>query len=115
VGVLETRGVGWQANVGGANFDVALANLFVAHVRKTQPSYDPLEGTHRGWARLLKEAEKVKEVLSANTEYWARVEGLTSDYDFVMKITRDMFEEVCCCLLIVDRCCFIFVLMLLCV
>lgn len=36
--------------------------MFVKHIRKTIKDYDPLEGKRRGWARLLKEAEKVKEV-----------------------------------------------------
>ena len=39
--------------------------------------------------KLYKEAERVKLVLSANTECYAQVENLLEDIDFKMLVTRE--------------------------
>ena len=49
----------------------------------------------RSMAKLLKEAGRVKQVLSANTEHHAQVEGLLDDVDFKAKVTRAELEEMC--------------------
>ena len=41
-----------------------------------------------------KVAAKVKEILSANTVYDARVEGLVPNYDFKLTVTREDAERV---------------------
>lgn len=94
VGVLETIGVGWDAALGGVDFDTVLAEHFVAHIASQRPTLDVKGGDGRAWARLLNEAAKVKEVLSANKLVEARVEGLSSDYDFRLKVTREEFEAL---------------------
>lgn len=43
-------------------------------------------------AKLWKEAERVKQVLSANTEHFAQVESLFEDKDFKVKVSRDLIE-----------------------
>ncbi len=43
--------------------------------------------------RLLKEANKLKETLSANKDASFFVEGLVNDDDFKSHITRQAFEE----------------------
>ena len=47
--------------------------------------------------KLYKEAERVKLVLSANTECYAQVENLLEDIDFKMHVTRadllDLLED----------------------
>jgi hypoxia up-regulated 1 len=45
--------------------------------------------------KLYKEAERVKNVLSANTDHMAQIEGLMDDVDFKAKVTRQEFEEMC--------------------
>lgn len=45
--------------------------------------------------RLRVEANKIKEVLSANLEYPVKFEQLHSDTDLVTKVTRTNFEESC--------------------
>ncbi len=44
------------------------------------------------YAKLLREAQKSKEILSANQEVRSSVEGLFPDYDYVTTITREQFE-----------------------
>jgi hypoxia up-regulated 1 len=46
--------------------------------------------------KLYKEAERVKNVLSANSDHVAQVEGLVDELDFKSsKITRIEFERIC--------------------
>ena len=51
----------------------------------------------RAMGKLYKEAERVKLVLSANTECYAQVENLLEDIDFKMHVTRadllDLLED----------------------
>lgn len=50
----------------------------------------------RAMAKLLKEANRVKEVLSANVDTFAQIEGVLPDVDFKRtKITRVELEEMC--------------------
>ncbi|KAI9021643.1 Hsp70 protein-domain-containing protein [Phycomyces nitens] len=50
-------------------------------------------------ARLLKEATRVKQILSANTETSASLEGLHEGIDFKMKVSRVELERLCADLL----------------
>ncbi len=45
--------------------------------------------------KIYKEAERVKNVLSANADHMAQVEGLMDDVDFKTKVSRDEFEGLC--------------------
>ena len=45
--------------------------------------------------KLYKEAERVKTVLSANTDHMAQIEGLIDDIDMKIKVTREEFETMC--------------------
>jgi len=54
-----------------------------------------LRDLSRPMTRLRLEANKVKEVLSANSEYPIKAEQLHADVDLVTKITRLEFEEAC--------------------
>jgi hypoxia up-regulated 1 len=48
----------------------------------------------RTMAKLWKEAERMRQVLSANTETVASFEGLYEDIDFRYKLSRSKFEEM---------------------
>ena len=45
--------------------------------------------------KIYKEAERVKTILSANTDHMAQVEGLMDDVDFKAKVTREEFQTIC--------------------
>jgi hypoxia up-regulated 1 len=45
-------------------------------------------------AKLLKEASRVKNVLSANNQIYAQIENVMDDIDFKMEITRGTFEKL---------------------
>lgn len=49
----------------------------------------------RAMAKLLIEAQRTKEILSANQEAYPTIEGLYEDVDFRYHVTRQKFEELC--------------------
>ncbi|KAK7904313.1 hypothetical protein WMY93_016920 [Mugilogobius chulae] len=62
-----------------------LAKLF----NEQKKSKKDVRENHRAMAKLLKEAQRLKTVLSAN------VEGLMDDIDFKAKVSRSDFEQLC--------------------
>jgi hypoxia up-regulated 1 len=64
---LEVRGVGWARNLGGLEMDHRLRSLLA----KDFPN--DISNNARAQAKLLKEAARVKQVLSVNADSAARV------------------------------------------
>ncbi|XP_049634115.1 hypoxia up-regulated protein 1 isoform X3 [Suncus etruscus] len=94
---LQIRGVGFDRTLGGLEMELRLrehlAGLFNEQ-RKGQKAKDVRENP-RAMAKLLREANRVKTVLSANADHMAQIEGLMDDVDFKAKVTRTEFEELC--------------------
>lgn len=93
----EVRGAGWDRSAGGLVMDARIRDMledqFVAGQGKTLEV--PFSRNKRAQAKLLKEAARVKQVLSANSEAPARIEGLAEEVDFKGHVTRDAFEHAC--------------------
>ncbi|CAO3649389.1 unnamed protein product [Cunninghamella echinulata] len=94
---LQVKSVGFDRTLGGHEFDVRLQKLLAdgfmdqyKHTLKTSV-YD----SNGAMTRLLKEATRVKQILSANTETTASVEGLHEEKDFKLKVTRKQLESLC--------------------
>lgn len=85
----------WE-DVGGYQFDLNLAN-WLADEYDNQPSR---KGKARSrdspaaMAKLIKEANRAKEVLSANKETSVYVEALMDDRDLKATVLRSKFEEI---------------------
>ncbi|XP_055477987.1 hypoxia up-regulated protein 1 [Psammomys obesus] len=94
---LQIRGVGFDRTLGGLEMELRLrehlARLFNEQ-RKGQNAKDVRENP-RAMAKLLREANRLKTVLSANADHMAQIEGLMDDVDFKAKVTRVEFEELC--------------------
>ncbi|XP_048471275.1 hypoxia up-regulated protein 1 [Rhincodon typus] len=92
---LQIRGTGFDRNLGGLEMELRLqdhlADLFNAQ-KKTPKD---VRQHPRAMAKLWKEANRVKTVLSANIDHMAQIEGLLDDIDFKAKVTRQKFEELC--------------------
>ncbi|BGP27455.1 lumenal Hsp70 protein [Rhodotorula toruloides] len=94
---IEVHGFGYDLEVGGYVFDRAVRDLLVEAFEQTTGKQ--LEGgkkvtdDKRAMAKLLREASRVKQVLSANTAAMARIEGLIDDLDFRTEITRSALES----------------------
>jgi heat shock 70kDa protein 4 len=84
--------VAMDANLGGRDFDLAIANVFAGQFKESK-GIDAMVKP-RAKLRLLKEAEKVKKVLSANAQAPANVECLVGDDDFKSKMSRDDFQTL---------------------
>lgn len=95
---FEVKAVAWDEFLGGHDFDARIAKKmaeeFDAQHQKKNDGNSVFDSP-RAMARLLKEAERYKVVLSANKETPMNVEALTNDIDFKSHITREEFETMC--------------------
>ncbi|XP_075876138.1 hypoxia up-regulated protein 1 [Nelusetta ayraudi] len=92
---LQIRGVGFDRGLGGFEMDIRLRDHLAKLFNGQKKSKKDVTGNHRAMAKLLKEAQRLKTVLSANVDFMAQVEGLMDDIDFKAKVTRAEFEELC--------------------
>ncbi|XP_045896171.1 hypoxia up-regulated protein 1 isoform X2 [Micropterus dolomieu] len=92
---LQIRGVGFDRGLGGFEMDVRLQDHLAKLFNGQKKSKKDVRENHRAMAKLLKEAQRLKTVLSANMDFMAQVEGLMDDIDFKAKVTRTDFEELC--------------------
>ncbi|KAM9728658.1 hypoxia up-regulated protein 1 [Menidia menidia] len=92
---LQIRGVGYDRGLGGFEMDLRLRDHLARLFNQQKKSPKDVRENHRAMAKLLKEAQRLKTVLSANADFMAQVEGLMDDIDFKAKVTRSEFEELC--------------------
>uniref|UniRef100_A0A224YWW0 Hypoxia up-regulated protein 1 n=1 Tax=Rhipicephalus zambeziensis TaxID=60191 RepID=A0A224YWW0_9ACAR len=92
---LSIKGVGYDRFLGGLEFKLRLGERFAREFSALKKTKQDVFDNKRGLAKLFKEADRVKKVLSANTEHVAQVENVMEDVDFKHPITRAEFEEIC--------------------
>ncbi|XP_052804905.1 hypoxia up-regulated protein 1-like isoform X2 [Mya arenaria] len=92
---LVIKGVGFDKELGGLEMSIRLRDHFAKYFSEHKKTKSDLYTNYRAMAKLLKEAKRVKKVLSANADHQARVEGLLDEEDFKMKVSRAEFEEMC--------------------
>jgi heat shock 70kDa protein 4 len=88
----DVKSVAFEPCLGGRDFDAAIADVFAAQF-KEKHGIDVMSQA-RPKLRLLKEAEKVKRVLSANAQATLHIECLMDDVDVSGRMERDEFEEL---------------------
>ncbi|KAF9105412.1 Hypoxia up-regulated protein 1 [Mortierella sp. GBA35] len=93
---VEIKAVGYDRTLGGHEFDVRIQKLLAAKFQEAKGSKisSPVIENERAMAKLLKEANRVKQILSANTETMASIENLMEDIDFKVKVTRVELEDL---------------------
>ncbi|KAG0376653.1 Hypoxia up-regulated protein 1 [Mortierella sp. AD032] len=93
---VEIKAVGYDRTLGGHEFDVRLQKFLAAKFQEAKGSKisSPVIENERAMAKLLKEANRVKQILSANTETMASVENVMEDVDFKVKVTRAELEDL---------------------
>lgn len=100
-GFVETHpqvsivGVGYDRTLGGIEFQIRLQEHFAREFDALKKTPNSVFKNPRAMAKLFKEAGRVKLILSANSEFYAQVEGLIDDHDFKLLVTREKFEELC--------------------
>ncbi|KAK4052307.1 lumenal Hsp70 protein [Microbotryomycetes sp. JL221] len=92
VTALTVHGIGYDVEVGGFVLDKVVRDMMIDKALENK-AFEGVSNNKRAMAKLLKEASRVKQVLSANTEAFARIEGLVDDTDFRAQISRQAFEE----------------------
>ncbi|TPX44619.1 hypothetical protein SeLEV6574_g04387 [Synchytrium endobioticum] len=90
---VTVKAAGSDHKLGGHAIDRRLAKRFVEHFSEAT-GFDAA-ASPRAMAKLLKEASRVKQVLSANTQVVASVENLMDDVDFKLVVTRAELEADC--------------------
>lgn len=93
--VVQVIGVGFDRTLGGLEMQVRLRDYLGKEFNKMGKTKTDVFTNPRAMAKLFKEAGRLKNVLSANTEHYAQIEGLLDEQDFRLLVTREQFEELC--------------------
>ena len=81
--------------LGGFELQLRLRDhLLKMFAQQSKKEIKEVEKNKRAMAKLLKEAGRLKKVLSANTEHKAQIENVMNDIDFKTVVTRDEFETL---------------------
>ncbi|KAB7506161.1 Hypoxia up-regulated protein 1 [Armadillidium nasatum] len=92
---VSVLGVGYDRSLGGLEMQLRVRDFLGRKFNEMKKTSNNVFDSPRGMAKLMKEAAKVKNVLSANTEYISQVEGVLDDKDFRLIVKREEFEELC--------------------
>ncbi|XP_065906484.1 hypoxia up-regulated protein 1-like isoform X2 [Dysidea avara] len=92
---LTVKGVGFDRTLGGLEMEMRLRDVLAKRFQSLGKTEGSVYDSPRAMAKLLKEAQRVKQVLSANTDHQAQIEGLLEDVDFSSKVTREELETMC--------------------
>ena len=99
-GFVETHpqisiiGVGYDRTLGGLEIQVRLRNFLARKFNDMKKTTGDVFENPRAMAKLFKEAGRVKNILSANADHFAQIEGLLDDKDFRIQVTRDELENM---------------------
>ena len=90
---ISVVAVGHTREASGVEMDRRLRDILIeAFNKKTGKD---VRTDKKAMAKLWKETQRVKAILSTNTEAIAQVESLAWDIDFKTKVTRQEFEDAC--------------------
>lgn len=99
-GYVETHpqatiiGVGYDRTLGGLEMQQRLRNHLAKKFNEQKKTPNDVFKNPRSIAKLFKEAGRLKNVLSANAEHYAQIEGLLDEKDFKVLVTREEFETL---------------------
>lgn len=85
----QILGVGYDRTLGGTEITFRLREYLANEFDALKKTTTPVRSVPRAMGKLLKEAERVKLILSANMECYAQVENVMEDIDFKVPMSRD--------------------------
>uniref|UniRef100_A0A915BBA6 Hypoxia up-regulated protein 1 n=2 Tax=Parascaris univalens TaxID=6257 RepID=A0A915BBA6_PARUN len=91
---MRTIGYGFDRTLGGLEITLRLRDHLVEEFRRHVKTQQDIAENPRSMAKMLKEAERLKQVLSANADHFAQVENVHEDHDFKVRVTRAELEEM---------------------
>lgn len=92
---LSIIGVGCDRTLGGLEMQLRLRDFLGKKFNELKKTPNDVFKNPRAMAKLFKEAGRLKNVLSANADHFAQVEGLLDEQDFKLQVTREEFEAMC--------------------
>lgn len=88
-------GIGYDRYLGGIELQFRLRDLLLKlFAEQSKKTIEEISRNKRAMAKLLKEAGRLKKVLSANTEHRAQIENVMNDIDLRAVVTREQFETI---------------------
>ncbi|XP_030745877.1 hypoxia up-regulated protein 1 [Sitophilus oryzae] len=99
-GFVETHpqvsilGVGYDRTLGGLEIQLRLRDFLGKKFNELKKTKNDVFKNPRAVAKLFKEAGRLKNVLSANAEHYAQIEGLIDEQDFKQLVTRQELENL---------------------
>ncbi|XMA15520.1 hypothetical protein WAI453_008311 [Rhynchosporium graminicola] len=97
---VQVVGSGWDRTLGGDALNAVIVDDMIAQfvaspaAKSIAPTAEDVQRHGRAAAKLWKEAERLRQILSANQNTQSGFEGLYEDVDFRYKITREDFEKL---------------------
>ncbi|KKP01572.1 heat shock protein 70-like protein [Trichoderma harzianum] len=97
---IQVLGSGWDRTLGGDSLNSLIVDDMISQfveskgAQKISATAEQVHSHGRAVAKLSKEAERLRHVLSANQNTQASFEGLYEDVDFKYKISRPDFEAM---------------------
>ncbi|KAL7959789.1 actin-like ATPase domain-containing protein [Trichoderma compactum] len=97
---IQVLGSGWDRTLGGDSLNSLIVDDMISQfveskgAQKISATAEQVHSHGRAVAKLSKEAERLRHVLSANQNIQASFEGLYEDVDFKYKISRPDFETM---------------------
>ncbi|KAJ2882479.1 lumenal Hsp70 protein [Coemansia asiatica] len=93
--VINVHAFASDKTLGGQQVDFAMRDLLVEKCAASSSlSTKEIRSSGRAMNRLLKEAKRVKTILSVNSDAIASIEGLLQGIDFRATVTREELEQV---------------------
>ena len=92
---VTIKAVGVDRTLGGLEFTLRLRDHLAKAFDAMKLTKKEVASNAKAMNKLLKEAERVKLILSANKEAFAQIEGLLEEKDFKYKVTREEFLGLC--------------------
>ena len=90
----QILGVGYDRTLGGAEMKFRVRDYLADQFNAMGKTKTDVKTVPRAMGKLLKEAERVKLILSANTDCFAQIENVMEDIDFKHPMTRDKLMEM---------------------
>lgn len=93
--VITVLGVAHDRTLGGLEMQLRLRDHLAKEFNAQKKTKTDVFTNARAMAKLFKEAGRVKNVLSANADIYAQIEGLLDEQDFKVIVSRETFETLC--------------------
>merc|ERR1719187_2099415 len=90
----QVLGVGYDRTLGGQEIRFRIREYLADEFNALGKTKTDVRSVPRAMGKLLKEAERVKLILSANSECFAQIENVMEDIDFKVPMSRDKLLEL---------------------